>query len=102
MIQKDDTFELLTTMYADFTSQFKELGSYVSELKVKVSKLEGTVSKIELKLENQVDKKLGILLEGQDETNQRLDRVERKVDNLSLKVEKHDLEILALKSANSK
>lgn len=99
MIQKDDTFELLTTMYADFTSQFKELKVKVSKLEGSVSKLEGTVSKIELKLENQVDKKLGILLESQSETNQKLDRVERKVDNLSMKVEKHDLEIIALKTA---
>lgn len=102
MVAKDDTFELLTRMYVDFTSQFKEMRSDFSELKSRTSKLENSVLKIQLKLENEVDKKLGILLEGQEETNHRLDRLERKVDVLSVKVEKHDLEIMALKADKEK
>lgn len=52
----DDTFELLTRMYADFTSQFKEVKADISSVKTSVSKLG-------LKLENDTNKKIDLLLE---------------------------------------
>lgn len=89
---EDKTFELLTQMYADFTAKFKEVKEDIKTLK-------SDVSKIGVKLENDTDKKLGILLETRDETNKRLDDIECKLDDISTKVDKQDVEIRVIKGA---
>jgi hypothetical protein len=89
---EDKVFDLLTQMYADFTGQFKEVKEDIKNLK-------SDVLKIELKLENDTDRKLGILLETKDDTNKRLDNIEGKLDNISLKVEKQDVEIRVIKGS---
>ena len=87
---EDKTFELLTQMYADFSAQFKEVKEDVKILKNKITK-------IEIKLENDTDKKLDILLETRGEANKRLDTIDSKLDKLSSKVEKQDVEIRVIK-----
>lgn len=136
----DNTFELLTKMYADFSLQFKEvkediktlksdvstlkddvgtlksdvrtlkddvatlkgsvskLETTVAKLETKVTKLETSVAKIELKLENDVDRKIDILLETRGEVNKRLDNIENKIDIITANVEKHDIEIKVIKA----
>jgi hypothetical protein len=89
---EDKTFELLTKMYADFTAQFKEVKEDIKTLK-------SNVSKIGVKLENDTDRKLGILLETRDETNKHLEDIENKIDIISAKVEKQDVEIRVIKGA---
>lgn len=89
---EDKAFELLTQMYADFTSQFKEVKSDIRTLK-------SDIAKIGVKLENDTDKKLGILLETKDDTNIRLEDIEKKLDIISSKVEKQDVEIRVIKGA---
>ena len=130
----DDTFELLTRMYADFTSQFKEVKADIKELKSDVttlkadvvaikgdirelnsdvttlkadvvemkgdiSSLNTSVSKLGLKLENDTNKKIDLLLETRGEVNQRLAVIENKVDILTTKVDRHDIEIKVIKAA---
>lgn len=90
----DKTFELLTQMYADFTVQFKEVKEDIKTLK-------SDVTKIGVKLENDTDKKLDILLETRDETNKRLDDIENKLDIISSTVEKQDVEIRVIKGAKA-
>lgn len=96
---KDDTFELLTKMYADFTLQFKEVKGDISTLKGDVSTLKGSTLKLEMKLENEINRKIDILLETRCEVNKRLDIIEDKIDIISAKVEKHDIEIKVIKAA---
>ncbi len=103
----DDTFELLTKMYADFTSQFKEMQKRMSSVEGKVTSLEGDVSslkglfgKLQLKFENDIDRKIDLLLETRHEVNNRLDVIENKIDILTSKVDRHDIEIKVIKAAN--
>lgn len=85
MKMSDETFELLTRMYADFSAQFKELKDRVTAL--------------EIKLETQIDKKLDLLLETRADSNKRLDVLENAMDTVSDKVDAHDMEIKILKAA---
>lgn len=78
---EDKTFELLTQMY------------------VELKPLKSNVIKIGIKLENDTDRKLDILLETRDEVNKRLDDIDKKLDDISLKVEKQDVEIKVIKGA---
>ncbi len=137
----DDTFGLLTRMYADFTSQFKEIRgkltniedrltsvedrltsvegrltsvegrltsveSELSSVKGRMSSMEGDVSslkgmfgKLQLKIENDIDRKIDLLLETRHEVNNRLDVIENKIDILTTKVDRHDIEIKVIKAA---
>lgn len=130
----DDTFELLTRMYADFTSQFKELHGSVASLdsrmisvegrmasmegkmssvesrlstvESKITTIEGDVAslrnevgKLALKVENDVCRKIDLLFETRSEVNYRLDSIENKIDILTTKVDRHDIEIKVIKAA---
>lgn len=88
----DDIFELLTKMYAEFSKEFKDVRGEIKELSRRLTK-------VEIKLENDVSNKLDVLFEAQGETNKRLDSIEHKLDVLSGRVDRHDLEIKFLKSA---
>ena len=96
---EDKYFDLLTQMYADFSAQFKEVKEDIKTVKVDIKTLKSNVTKIGIKLENDTDKKLGILLETRDETNKRLEYIENKLDAISSKVEKQDVEIRVIKGA---
>lgn len=133
MKMADDTFELLTRMYADFSAQFKEikadikeLKSDVSELKVRVTRLESEVAelksevaelksdvselksevstlkkdmaKLSLKLENETNRKIDLLFETRVDGNRRFEVLESKMEAVSVKVDKHEIEIKALKA----
>ena len=137
----DDTFELLTRMYADFTSQFKELHGSVASLdsrmisvegrmasmegkmssvenklstvesrlsstETKITTIEGDVAslrnevgRLALKVENDVCRKIDLLFETRSEVNYRLDSIENKIDILTTKVDRHDIEIKVIKAA---
>jgi len=123
----DDTFELLTRMYADFTSQFKELHGSVASLDGRMTSVEGKmtsmegrmtsveskitniegdvaslrneVGKLALKVENDVCRKIDLLFETRSEVNYRLDSIENKIDMLTTKVDRHDIEIKVIKAA---
>ena len=144
----DDTFELLTRMYADFTLQFKEIKTDVTTLRTDIAAMKGdieelktdvttlkvdiaamkgdirelksdvttlkangvtmkgnissldtSVSKLGLKLENDTNKKIGLLLETRGEENRKLTVIENKIDILTKKVDRHDIEIKVIKAA---
>ena len=116
----DDTFELLTRIYADFTSQFKAINGRISTIEGKISSIEDTISsmqgkisslendvlslkglygKMQLKIENDIERKIDLLLETRTEVNNRLDVIENKIDALTTKVDRHDIEIKVIKAA---
>ena len=68
-------------------------------IKVDISNLNTSVSKLGLKLENHISKKIDLLLETRGEVNQRLTVIENKVDILTTKVDRHDIEIKVIKAA---
>lgn len=102
---EDNTFELLTRMYSEFTTQFREvkddiksLKDDVSVLKNDVGVLKSDVSKTAIKLENDISRKIDILFETRHDANKRFDCIEEKIDVLSSKVERQDVEIRVIKA----
>lgn len=94
---EDKTFELLTKMYSEltgrldemdkrFTGKFDEMGRDIKGLKNDV-----------IRLENKLDTNSKALFDGYHQTYEKLVEVENKLDNLSVKVEKQEVEIKVIK-----
>lgn len=96
---EDKIFDLLTQMYADFTTKFNNVTEDIKEVKEDIKTLKSDVAKINVKLDHDIDNKVNILLETRDESNKRLDNIEDMLQNISLKVEKQDVEIRVIKRA---
>ena len=79
---KDESFELLTKMYSEFTEFRKESKADIQGLKNDV-----------LRIEHDHGQKLEALLDGYKQTYEKLEAIEEKVDNLSGKVDQHDIKI---------
>ena len=85
---EDKAFELLTKIYGEF-KDFK------SEINDKIENLSNQFTLFE----NELKPKVEIALEGYKVIYEKLNVLEEKVDNLSSKVEKQDVEIRVIQSA---
>ncbi len=80
----DDTFELLTKLYSEFTDFRKEVNE----------KLDQKADKSDIaRIEYEHDHKLEAALDGYKQAYEKLDVIEDKVDNLVGKVDRHDIKI---------
>ncbi len=79
---EDKMFGLLDRMYSEFTEFRKETTEKLDDLKKDV-----------LRIENGHGKKLEALFDGYKQHERMLDTIEQKVDNISEKVERHDIKI---------
>ncbi len=98
----DKTFDLLTKMYSEFTGRFDNVDKEITGLKRDVSGLKNDVSGLKndvIRLENKIDTNSKALFDGYSQTYEKLLEVDRKVDRLSDKVERHEVEIKILKAA---
>lgn len=80
----DKVFNLLEKVYI-------ELQETKKELKQDIINVENRITKVELKIENNVADKISSLYEAQMGRNERLSRVEEKLEEISQKVDKHDI-----------
>lgn len=87
---EDKTFELLTKMYGEFTNRFDEMGKDIKSLKNDV-----------ISIENKLDANSKALLDGYNQTYEKLMEVDKKVDRLSEKVEKQEVEIKVIKGGKA-
>lgn len=83
---EDKTFELLTKMYSEF-----------SEFKKDITEKVQTVGNQVTKLENKLDTNSKALFDGYRQTYEKLGIMETKVDGISQKIEKQDVEIKVIK-----
>lgn len=97
---EDKTFELLEKMYADIKG---ELNDIKTELSKKADKTDI------IRIENEHGQKLDALFDGykqlhekQEEHDKRFDRIEAKLDNLSLKVSSQDSKLEVLEGGRKK
>jgi len=95
---EDKTFELLEKMYAEF-SEFRK------ETKIELQGLKNDI----VRIENEHGQKLDALFDGykqlhdkQEEHDKRFDRIEAKLDNLSLQVISHDSKLAVLEGGRKK
>ena len=94
---EDKTFELLTKMYSEFTNRFDDVGKDIKGLKNDVSGLKNDV----IRIENKLDTSSKALFDGYHQTYEKLLEVDKKVDCLSDKVERQEVEIKVIKGGKA-
>ena len=97
---EDKTFELLTKMYSEFTDRFDDVGKDIKILKDDVKDLKDDVKDLKndvIRIENKLDTNSKALFDGYNQTYEKLSLVEKKVDGLSDKVDKQEVEIKVIK-----
>ncbi len=85
---EDKTFELLTKMYSEFSSRFENV--------------ENEIKKVQIKLEHNIEPQIKVLFEDRDNIHKKLDSIEQKVDVLTNRVDKQDIQISVIKGGKSK
>ncbi len=102
---EEKTFELLTRMYKEFTDFKSDMMNFRMETNTRLEKVEGHVTRIEF----EHGQKLDALFDGYKqqhgkhvEHDIRFDRIEAKLDNLSLKVSSHDSKLEVLEGGRKK
>ncbi len=89
---EDKMFELITKMYSEITTK----------LEIMDKKLDNKADKQDIvRIENKLDNDSKALFDGYTQTFEKLIAVEKKVDDISSKVEKQDVEITVIKGGKS-
>ena len=79
---KDFFEKLYGTMQDGFKKvddQFKKIDEQFIEVRQEINELKKVTTRIELSIENEINPKLDALFDGQTQTNERLDRIEKEV-----------------------
>lgn len=85
---EDKLFELMTKMYSDITVRLDSMDK----------KLDGKSDKSDIvRIENKLDADSKALFDGYKQTYEKLGVLETKVDSISQKIEKQDVELKVLK-----
>lgn len=84
----DKLFELMTKMYSEFTDRFNTIDKKLDE---KADRQDI------IKLENKIDNDSKALFDGYKQTFEKLTDIEKKVEDISEKVDKQDVEITVIK-----
>ena len=95
----DKTFELMEKMYLDINKKLEKINDNIIEVR---EDLGNRISKVEMKMENDISCKIGALFEARDTTNDKLERIENKIDYLTDKVETHDIKIQVIEGGKKK
>ncbi len=97
---EDKMFELVTKMYNEFSEFRKDMNEFkkdMNEFKKDMNEFRKETKKDIIRLENIVDTNSKALFDGYKQTFEKLTAVEKKVDDISAKVEKQDVEITVIK-----
>lgn len=92
---EDRTFALLEKMYSDFSKKFEKIESEISEVK-------SDIKKIGVKIDGPITEKIKSLEDGYKVTYEKLVDVEKKLDSISDKVDKHDIKIEVIEGGKKK
>jgi archaellum component FlaC len=95
---EEKMFELMEKLYGEF----KSLDVKVESIDAKVGSIDEKVRSLQkdvLRIENKLDTNSKALFDGYSQTYEKLTVIEAKVDDISSKVEKQDVEIRVIKGA---
>ena len=92
---EDKTFELVSKMYSDITQRLDGIDSRLGNLE---EGQKGLVNDI-IRLENKLDNNSKALFDGYTQNNDRLDRIDEKLEDLSEKIDSHDIKIQVIEGA---
>lgn len=102
---EEKTFELIEKMYSEMQKGFSAIRSEMAEgfTEVRREMTEGLteVRQSIVLLENKVDVNLKALYDGYQQNTESINRIEKKIDILDEKVDRHDLEIRVIKNTRS-
>lgn len=90
-----ETFELMTKMYSEFKIRFDGIDSRLDAVERELAKKADKLDII--RLENKQDNDAKALYDGYIQNHEKLIEVEKKIDDIALKVEKQDVEITVIK-----
>lgn len=96
-MDENKILDFMKKIYIELQSHGKKLDNLDSRLtnvEDRLTNVEKTVAKIEI----EHGEKLSALFDGYKQTNDRLDRMESKIDAMSLKLESHDVKIQVIES----
>lgn len=102
---EDKVFDLLEKVYIDLQEtkkDVKDIKQVQIETSVRLDKVDARLAKVEIKVEHDIPKKLDGLFEFRDEALKRFDRIEKKLDDISEKVDKHDIRIQVVEGGKNK
>lgn len=96
----DKVYNLMEKMYiefSDFKNEMTEFKNDMTQFKKETHSNFIRIERNQVKLENDLSEKFGILSDAQKMTNERLDKLDAKVDALIEQVGVHEVQIKLLK-----
>ena len=100
---EDKIFDLMGKMYTEMNSRFGEMNSKFGEINSRFDeiniKLDKKADKTDIvRIEEQLENKTKALFDGYTQTYEKLSVIEKKLEDISTKVEKQDIEIRVIKN----
>jgi archaellum component FlaC len=99
---EDKTFELLTRMYNEFSGRFDRVEDRLGSVEGRLGGVENELKKVQIKLEHTIEPQIKVLFEDREYVHEKLNSIEQKIDTLSTRVDKQDMEIHVIKGGKSK
>lgn len=90
-------YELMTKMYSEFSEFRQETNGRFDKLENEVGGLKSDV----LRLENKLDDRTKVLFDGYNQNTEILARLEKKVDSIDEKVDRHDIKIQVIEGGKA-
>ncbi|HOJ10538.1 MAG TPA: hypothetical protein PK733_08090 [Clostridiales bacterium] len=113
---EDKTFELMTKLYSEVTSQMETMNTRLADMDTKLADMDTRLSDMDtrlsdmdrkldtkadkhdiIRLENKMHNDISALYDGYKQTYEKIEILEKKVDGISDKVEKQEVEIKVIK-----
>ncbi|WP_129599263.1 hypothetical protein [Anaerophilus nitritogenes] len=89
---EEKMFEMLSKIYGEMQEGF-------SQTNKRLDNIENTITKLETKMDGEINNKIEALFDGYKNNTEILHRLEMKLDDLSNKLEKQEVDIRVLKAA---
>lgn len=96
---EEKIYGLIEKMYVEFSGRFDHVEQRVDHISRRVELMEHRMDNIDnclVNMESKFTSQIGILFDAQKAANDRLERLETKIDELVDKVERHDIKLNAL------
>ncbi|MGH4140065.1 hypothetical protein [Clostridium sp.] len=93
---EDKIFDLMGKMYTEMNTKFDEINSRFDEINIKLDKKADKTDIV--RLEDKFEDKTKALFDGYTLTYEKLTDIEKKLEAISIKVEKQDIEIRVIKN----
>nr|WP_026073929.1 hypothetical protein [Acetivibrio cellulolyticus] len=99
---EDKMFELMTKMYSDMTTKFDAMDNKIDSISTEIKDIKSDIKGIKgdiVRIENKLDSNSKALFDGYNQVYDKVVVVEKAVNDLSLKVEKQEVEVKVIKGS---